>query len=132
MATSLLNIESCSTCPIRNTCGGVPEDDGMLLSLALLGIGQRLIRTQRTPDGGPKRHRKAFPEEVTTLGDALRKARFERGLKLRLVASLLHVSSNRVSAWEHDEDEPSGEEWAKLTKLLDLPATPAEARPNSG
>jgi transcriptional regulator with XRE-family HTH domain len=69
---------------------------------------------------------------VTTLGDALRKARFERGLKLRLVASLMQVSSNRVSAWEHDEAEPSGEEWAKLTKLLDLPATPGETLPNSG
>lgn len=68
---------------------------------------------------------------MKTLGDALRKARFEHGLKLRFVADLLQVTRARMSAWERDIAEPSAEEWAKLAKVLDLPATPAEADPNS-
>ncbi len=62
----------------------------------------------------------------------LRKRRLERGLKLRNLASLLQISSNRVSAWEHDDAIPSDAEWGKLSKLLNLPGTLAEAEPNSG
>ena len=101
-------------------------------SCVLLGICQRKIHARRTPDSGPKQRRKAFPEEVKTLGDLLRKRRSEHGLDQRELAAMLEVPRDRNQAWERDESMPSAEEWVKLAVVLDLPATPAEARPNSG
>ena len=59
------------------------------------------------------------------MGDLLRKQRGGRGLLLRNLAVLLEVTTHRVTAWEHDEAVPSAEEWARLARLLDLPANMA-------
>ncbi len=100
--------------------------------LALLGIAQRSIHAQRIPDCGPKQSRKVFPEEVKTLGDLLRKRRSERGLNQRELAAMLQVSRDRIQAWERDDGTPDVEEWRKLAEALNLPASPPEAKPNSG
>lgn len=100
--------------------------------IALLGIAHRSITAKRTPDTGRTHPRKAFPTEVKTLGDILRKRRWEMALKQHELAAKLRVCRKKIQAWERDASVPSASEWVKLAKLLNLPATPAEARPNSG
>lgn len=97
-----------------------------------MGIAHRTISAQRTPDSGPKQQRKAFPQEVKTLGDLIRSRRGERGLNQRELAAMLQVSRDRIQSWERDEATPSVDEWTKLAVLLGLPATLTETVPNSG
>ena len=96
-----------------------------------MGITQRVIRAKQTPESGRAKVRKPFPKEVKTLGDLLRKRRTECGLTQHKVAVLLQISKSKMPAWERDETVPTAEEWMKLAEVLGLPATLAEAQPNS-
>ena len=69
--------------------------------------------------------------EPKTLGDVIQIHRRERGLKQRELAALLAVTHTRIPAWERDEAVPTSEDWRKLAEVLGLPATLAEAQPNS-
>lgn len=97
-----------------------------------MGIAHRTIDAQRTPDSGPKQQRKAFPKEVKTIGDLLRKCRSERGLNQRELALILQISRDQIQAWERDEAVPEIQEWGKLAEVLSLPAMPQKDKPNSG
>lgn len=66
------------------------------------------------------------------MGDLLRKRRGDHGLNQRELAGILQISRDWIQAWERDEATPSVEAWHKLANVLDLPATPNEALPNSG
>lgn len=69
--------------------------------------------------------------EIKTLGDLLLKRRRELGLAQHKMAALLQICRHRFTAWERDKASPTAEEWTKLAKVLGLPATLTEARPNS-
>jgi transcriptional regulator with XRE-family HTH domain len=56
----------------------------------------------------------AYPVELKTLGDHLRKTRLDRGLLQRDVASLLQVDKDTVTAWEMNQHQPT----AKFSKSI--------------
>ena len=56
----------------------------------------------------------AYPVELRTLGDHLRKARLDRGLTQLEVASKLKVTADSVTGWELNRHNPT----AKLAKRI--------------
>jgi transcriptional regulator with XRE-family HTH domain len=56
----------------------------------------------------------AYPTELKTLGDHLRKMRLDRGLLQRDVASLLLVDTDTVTTWEMNRHQPT----AKFAKSI--------------
>jgi DNA-binding XRE family transcriptional regulator len=56
----------------------------------------------------------AYPEELNTLGDHLRKVRLDRGLSQPDVAKLLRVATDTITCWELNRNQPS----AKLAKRI--------------
>ena len=106
-------------------------DDLPKPSLALLGIGQRSLHRQRTPDPGRRQARRGFLQKVSTLGDVLQHARRIRGLTQRELAALLEVSRTTIQSWESEIDSPTPAAWRRLAEIIPLPPTAAEAMPNS-
>lgn len=49
----------------------------------------------------------AYPTELNTLGDHLRKTRLDRGLSQPEVARILNVATNTVAGWEMNRVRPS-------------------------
>jgi DNA-binding transcriptional regulator YiaG len=99
--------------------------------LALLGIGQRSLHRQRTPDSGRRQARRRFLQKVSTLGDVLQHARRIRGLTQRELAALLEVSRTTIQSWESEIDSPTPAAWRRLAEIIPLPPTAAEAMHNS-
>ena len=56
----------------------------------------------------------AYPAELITLGDHLRKTRLDRGLSQPKVARILKVNTDTVTNWELNRTEPA----AKYAKLI--------------
>ncbi|MFN0177060.1 MAG: helix-turn-helix domain-containing protein [Saprospiraceae bacterium] len=56
----------------------------------------------------------AYPEELNTLGDHLRKVRLDRGLSQPDVARILKVSTDMVTCWELNRNQPT----AKFAKAI--------------
>ena len=63
---------------------------------------------------GIKPSNPAYPTELNTLGDYLRKTRLDRGLSQPEVARLLHVTPDTVTGWELNRHEPP----ARLAKAI--------------
>jgi ribosome-binding protein aMBF1 (putative translation factor) len=89
-----------------------------LISLALLGIAQRQIRTERAPDTGITRKRKAFPIEVKTFGELLRKARGEANLTQQQLAALARLKKRDIQYWERDKIVPTETQSRTLAEFL--------------
>jgi transcriptional regulator with XRE-family HTH domain len=56
----------------------------------------------------------AYPAELNTLGDHLRKTRLDRGLSQSAVARILNVTADTVTNWELNRCKPT----AKLAKSI--------------
>jgi DNA-binding transcriptional regulator YiaG len=56
----------------------------------------------------------AYPVELNTLGDHLRKVRLDRGLSQPDVARVLKVSTDMVTCWELNRNQPT----AKFAKAI--------------
>jgi transcriptional regulator with XRE-family HTH domain len=63
---------------------------------------------------GKKRDNPAYPTELNTLGDHLRKVRLDRDLSQSDIARLLNVTTDTVTGWEMNRHEPP----AKLAKAI--------------
>ena len=48
-----------------------------------------------------------YPTDLKTIGDYLRKTRLDRGLSQPQVAKLLNVTTNTITGWEINRNEPS-------------------------
>ena len=48
----------------------------------------------------------AYPTDLKTIGDYLRKTRLDRGLSQPQVAKLLNVTTNTITGWEINRNEP--------------------------
>ena len=68
----------------------------------LLGICQRQVTTSFPKASRHWRKIKHAPEAANTLGEHLRLARIDRGLKQTEVAALLGVVYQTVEKWEHN------------------------------
>jgi len=56
----------------------------------------------------------AYPMELKTLGDHLRKVRLDRGLSQMDVARMLKVTENTITGWELNRNQPT----ARLDKAI--------------
>ncbi|TNE64221.1 MAG: XRE family transcriptional regulator [Bacteroidetes bacterium] len=56
----------------------------------------------------------AYPAQLDTLGDHLRKTRLDRGLSQSELARLLNVTTDTITGWELNRHEPT----AKLAKRI--------------
>jgi transcriptional regulator with XRE-family HTH domain len=63
---------------------------------------------------GKKPTNPAYPSELNTLGDHLRKVRLDRGLSQPYVAVVLKVSTDMVTCWELNRNQPT----AKFAKAI--------------
>ena len=63
---------------------------------------------------GKKPTNPAYPAELKTLGDHLRKVRLDRGLSQPNVADVLKVSTDMVTCWELNRNQPT----AKFAKVI--------------
>jgi DNA-binding transcriptional regulator YiaG len=59
-----------------------------------------------------------YPKEPKTLGDFLRISRLDRGLKQKMVASLLEVSETAVYNWERNRAQPSIRQAARIIEFI--------------
>ncbi|MCB9284588.1 MAG: helix-turn-helix transcriptional regulator [Lewinellaceae bacterium] len=60
----------------------------------------------------------AYPVELNTLGDHLRKTRLDRGLSQPDVAKILHVTPDTVTGWELNRHKPSVKSARAITEFL--------------
>ncbi|MCB9284591.1 MAG: helix-turn-helix transcriptional regulator [Lewinellaceae bacterium] len=60
----------------------------------------------------------AYPAELNTLGDHLRKARLDRGLSQPEVARILQVTSDTVTGWELNRHKPRGKSARVIIEFL--------------
>lgn len=63
---------------------------------------------------GKKPENPAYPTEMNTLGDHLRKVRLNRGLSQHDVAKILEVTTDTVTYWENNRNQPT----AKFAKAI--------------
>ena len=60
----------------------------------------------------------AHPEELKTIGDHIRKVRFECNLSLKQTAKIMSVDDESIVNWEKRHKEPSIKSMAKITSFL--------------
>lgn len=60
----------------------------------------------------------AYPDELRTLGDHLRKVRLDRALSQPHVANLLGVTPDTVTGWELNRHEPYAKDARQLIQFL--------------
>ena len=60
----------------------------------------------------------AYPAELNTLGDHLRKARLDRGLSQSDVARILKVAADTVTGWELNRFKPSNKHSRAIIEFL--------------
>ena len=96
----------------------------LLINLALLGafvcvvvlLIRALLKYLRSGDD-----RRSPPEQVKSLGEALKARRTAAGFTQEYVAEALGVSRQAVSKWENGASEPSTANLMALAKLYGLP-----------
>ncbi len=96
----------------------------LLINLALLGafvcvvvlLIRALLKYLRSGDD-----RRSPPEQVKSLGEALKARRTAAGFTQEYVAEALGVSRQAVSKWENGASEPSTANLMALSKLYGLP-----------
>lgn len=65
-----------------------------------------------------KRPNLAYPVDLCTIGDHLRKVRLDRGLSQPEVAKLLGVQANTITNWELKHNEPYIHQWPMILEFL--------------
>jgi DNA-binding transcriptional regulator YiaG len=60
----------------------------------------------------------AYPTELNTLGDWIRKTRLDRGLYQEDVAKILGVTENCVTKWELNRNEPEARHVPRIIELI--------------
>ncbi|MBK7407192.1 MAG: helix-turn-helix transcriptional regulator [Saprospirales bacterium] len=60
----------------------------------------------------------AYPAELKTLGDRLRKTRLDRGLTQPDLAKILRVATDTVTGWELNRNQPSLKHAKAITDFL--------------
>lgn len=88
---------------------GAHAQDHPTLGVALLSKRQFRAKKPKNP---------AYPVELKTLGDHLRKVRLDRGLSQPEVARILDVHSDTISHWEWNEHEPTVQYASRIIALL--------------
>ncbi len=96
----------------------------LLINLALLGafvcvvvlLIRALLKYLRSGND-----RRSPPEQVKSLGEALKARRTAAGFTQEYVAEVLGVSRQAVSKWENGASEPSTANLMALSKLYGLP-----------
>jgi DNA-binding transcriptional regulator YiaG len=67
---------------------------------------------------GKKPRDKAYPKEITTLGDAIRKRRLDLGLKQKDVAKIIGCDQMSVLNWEKGHTHPSANHMPQVMIFL--------------
>ncbi|MBK7407208.1 MAG: helix-turn-helix transcriptional regulator [Saprospirales bacterium] len=60
----------------------------------------------------------AYPRDLNTLGDHLRKVRLDRGLSQPEVARILQVTPDTVTGWELNRHKPRGKSARAIIEFL--------------
>ncbi|MCB9284582.1 MAG: helix-turn-helix transcriptional regulator [Lewinellaceae bacterium] len=74
----------------------------------------------------------AYPAELNTLGDHLRKTRLDRGLSQPEVARILKVATDTITGWELNRNQPSLKHTKAITDFLGYIPFEAENLPLTG
>lgn len=61
---------------------------------------------------------RAYPKEVKTIGDQIRKARLDRELLQKDVAQLIGVTEDCIMNWEKNRNKPQKKYYPKLSSFL--------------
>lgn len=61
---------------------------------------------------------KAYPKEVVTIGDQIRKVRLDRGLLQKDVAKLIGVTEDCITNWERNRNKPQKKYYPILSSFL--------------
>ncbi len=72
----------------------------------------KLYKTLKKPPS------KAYPKEVKTIGDQIRKVRLDRGLLQKDVAKLIGVTEDCITNWEKNRTKPSKKNTFKVKEFL--------------
>ena len=67
---------------------------------------------------GKKPRDKAYPKEVTTIGDAIRKRRLDLGLLQRDVAKIIECDKASVLNWEKGHTHPSANHMLQVVNFV--------------
>jgi DNA-binding transcriptional regulator YiaG len=67
---------------------------------------------------GKKPKDKAYPKEVATIGDAIRKRRLDLGLKQKDVAGIIGFDETSVLNWEKGYNSPRSDKMAGIERFL--------------
>jgi ribosome-binding protein aMBF1 (putative translation factor) len=67
---------------------------------------------------GKKPRNKAYPKEVTTLGDAIRTRRLDLGLLQKDVAKIIACDKTSVLNWEKGYNSPRRDKMASIERFL--------------
>jgi transcriptional regulator with XRE-family HTH domain len=67
---------------------------------------------------GKKPKDKAYPKEVTTLGDAIRKRRLDLGLLQKDVAKIIGCDQTTILNWEKGHTHPRANQMPEVVKFL--------------
>jgi DNA-binding transcriptional regulator YiaG len=67
---------------------------------------------------GKKPKDKAYPNKVATIGDAIRKRRFDLGLRQKDVAKIIGCDKTSVLNWERGHTHPSANHMPQVVIFL--------------
>jgi DNA-binding XRE family transcriptional regulator len=67
---------------------------------------------------GKKPRDKAYPKEVTTIGDAIRKRRLDLGLRQKDVAKIIGCDKTTILNWERGHTHPSANHMPQVVIFL--------------
>lgn len=68
----------------------------------------------------PKAFYPEYPENANSLGEAIRKARIDRGLMIRELAELVGADEMTVVNWELKDRQPKSKFHKRLQRVLDI------------
>jgi transcriptional regulator with XRE-family HTH domain len=74
-----------------------------------------------------KPHSEAYPKELSTIGDHLRKRRLDLGMLQRQVAQLMGVDTTTITNWEKGQCQPTLRMLPKLIEFLGYSPFPIES-----
>jgi DNA-binding transcriptional regulator YiaG len=94
-----------------------------------LGIDQRTIRIQRSPNSLHFRALRLYPVNPQTLGEHLRKKRIDMQLSMPQLADLLGlgITDTAIEKWEKNQNRPTPFHRERIVQFLGF--NPAMAKP---
>jgi len=61
----------------------------------------------------------AYPKEIITIGDQIRKTRLDRGLLQKDVAKLIGVTEDCITNWEKNRNKPQKKYYEQVYSFLE-------------